>query len=657
MAFQNYTQQCKSCGNTTDLVYNAETQLWWCPVCGTFTTRLEMPDSRFSIKSVVRQVLIDIASDNMDSARNNLIECDKMEPRYIGTVIAHAAFLYNTILRRPMSAPERNNMMAQLVKYRNEIKESGQTPGDEETALYSSLDSSEAVGVLLLMYDGFQMPQRRDAMNAYFTPGAVYSLRLNNDLADYAIRNSRYDMFDNIVKDSSSLELSSVLGTVLNDYPDTERKAADIGAMLDNGGTMTEEDRKKVTDYLTKSGDSTATKYAVVKTLLDRSVFLPVETVMRTVVSRLDDTEKVSGLIRLMTQKRLLDSEVSALVEYGILECAPAVCGLILRQLQSTGQYVELTYKHYLAVLRKNCPVKTRLELLDTAMQFRPTEKTKELFVSEYLCTVGAPPEERAEILDRLFTVTETLSTASVERYLFSVTLDGEKKPEIVKKLFGMRINLSFFRSTLSNYLTRSSDPPAVFKEVTGVLLAAGLTASPAAVLSALTATGLDTKTKLDILRAALSAGVPGSELFDAYVTNVRGNTYDAAVFRELLAGAPAVSENALRRYLLQFVDGAAKRDLARQMLRQCHTAPDLIRCNVSVANMTVSCNLPQAYLLLTPDDGETASAILSMLAVNKNALQSDVLAGGERKKFRKYAASVRSALSPVAANLCAKFL
>ena len=83
--------RCSDCmGN---LEFNKTSKLWICPYCGKeFERDLRTDDNVSDITDVVRATLSDISKFDLDSAKRNLSECEKMNANHVGTLIANIVF-------------------------------------------------------------------------------------------------------------------------------------------------------------------------------------------------------------------------------------------------------------------------------------------------------------------------------------------------------------------------------------------------------------------------------------------------------------------------------------------------------------------------------------------------------------------------------------
>ena len=114
-------RKCTQCAGR--LQYIKEKKLWKCLYCGAEIERQEQYDGLFTIKNVVRQCLLDTAFRRLDSAAKNLVECEKIDSRYVGTLIAKITHEMISVIT-PGACSERDvrNLFAQLKKNYEALK-------------------------------------------------------------------------------------------------------------------------------------------------------------------------------------------------------------------------------------------------------------------------------------------------------------------------------------------------------------------------------------------------------------------------------------------------------------------------------------------------------------------------------------------------------
>ncbi len=137
--------RCPGCDGT--LRYIKEKKIWECIYCGNEIRREEEYDGLYTIKNVVRMVLVDLAYQRMDSAVRNLVECQKISSDYVGTLIAEISQKVFILMRRP----DDRGMIGQVKRLYIRLESADGAPiSAEEEALYESFEGNgDAFGVIL----------------------------------------------------------------------------------------------------------------------------------------------------------------------------------------------------------------------------------------------------------------------------------------------------------------------------------------------------------------------------------------------------------------------------------------------------------------------------------------------------------------------------
>ncbi len=653
MAVNYVTQKCTSCAGTK-LEYIKELKAWRCSYCGTLIERHEQADTMFTIKNVVRQALLDVAYTRMDSAQKNLVECEKIDSRYVGTLIASIAYEMNMIIHGNISQNEQRNMFALLKKNYMALNAMGELPTDEEIALYEFFESSEIIGLLILVYDSLNATKRRDFIYQYFNASEIYSLELNTDLINYSLKNQNFEVFDKIVKNVDNINTSAVLKLILEKYPDGEQKRINAVMLAEIEGSLSEDDKKMAEDYLENSADSTETKCSIAKVLCNTPARPSIECLMKNIITKLTQESDISQIFDIVMERQLLDVEIYTILDFAILECSDNACRYILNKFHETEQFVEFSYKHFNSILLRNSDAEVKKQLIESGLKFNVSEKTKETFISSYLCDTEDSSENRKILIPYLLSLVDMLSTNSVEKYLLKCELDKEMKSEVVKMIFDMKINRSFFHNTLSNYVKTSNDPFAVKKEVIYILISAGLNISTDAILSLLYQNSLTVDERIDLLRQLKNNSISSDDITNNYLTYVNENDFEPGIFAELISGTTMITEKSFIRYVLDLKDlDAAKIGYVSKMSTMCYDNVANIRCTVNHNGRRITCNIIQGYILTAKETEEVAVSILSALRANGGDLNSEIDVSGSRMKFKKYINLQNNYLDDKTRRLC----
>lgn len=196
-------RKCTQCAGR--LQYVKGKKLWKCMYCGAEIERQEQYDGLFTIKNVVRQSLLDTAFRRLDSAARNLVECEKIDSRYVGTLIAKIAHEMISVIT-PGACSERDvrNLFSQLKKNYELLQGISKTVTDEEEALYEFLEEADIFATLVLVYDSLNDTARRDYVLQMLDAKQIYSKDANENLLTYALKNSNFELADDVLRNTNT---------------------------------------------------------------------------------------------------------------------------------------------------------------------------------------------------------------------------------------------------------------------------------------------------------------------------------------------------------------------------------------------------------------------------------------------------------------------
>lgn len=295
-------RKCTQCAGK--LQYIKEKKIWKCLYCGAEIERQEQYDGLFTIKNVVRQSLLDTAYRRLDSASKNLIECEKIDSRYVGTIIAKLAYdMIRVITPGACDPRDAKSIFTQLKKTYEQLKSTGSSVSDDEEALYEFLEESDIFATLILVYDSLNDVTRRDFISQMLDAKDVYSKPANNNLLSYAIKTGKIDLADQVIGNSDNIDPKMALSEVLARYPDGDTKGDRIATLLATGG-IKYEDRKLIENYLADTKDSVKTKSKASIAALNHGLSINSDLLMDQII-RLADPEVVKDTLSAFCKTRL----------------------------------------------------------------------------------------------------------------------------------------------------------------------------------------------------------------------------------------------------------------------------------------------------------------------------------------------------------------
>ena len=646
MSVSYISQKCPSCGSTK-FEYLKDIKIWECAYCGTNIERHEEADSLFTIKNVVRQTLIDVSYRRFNEANNNLIECEKIDSRYVGTIIAKICFLLNSALYNCITQQEKQNNINQIKKYYNLLCENNK-PTEEEYVLYEFLDSAEAYGLLILVYDTLNAKERVEIVSEFFNPEDVYSLELNSSLLKYMVNHNNLETADKIVANIDNIEKKSALLFLLNNYPDGEQKAINCNLII-NQNILNYDESHIIEDYLINSRDDINTKFEITCAALKSDARPSIKSVMDCVISKISETEKIERIFDMIMSKKLVDTEIYTIVDYSLEKCSQETIFYIFETLKKSNQFVVLNQQHFISLFNnKSINNEYKKKITELAIEFNVNNRTKEQFVSYYLNNIKEEKTEREKFLEYLFTLVSSLSTSSIENYILNCSLDDDNKPEIVKRIFQLDVNKSFFRGTFDKYISANADSAIVTNKIIDILSDIGLKLSENALVSFLLNPYCAEDRKLNILLKSINSNIRYLSLLDKYMSGIANDTFSGHIFQTLLDYSDSISADACIKYLLYISDiQTSKASSARNLVEKCRIPVITKESNIVFNNDSVYCNVLQAYVLLTPDSPEITVSVIDSIGGKSIKANTEIIYSGTRKKFKKYLLLVKSNLKP----------
>lgn len=650
-------RKCTQCAGR--LQYIKEKKIWKCLYCGAEIERQEQYDGLFTIKNVVRQSLLDTAYRRLDSAAKNLVECEKIDSRYIGTLIAKIAYeMISVITPGAYSERDARNLLAQLKRNYELLQGISTTVSDEEEALYEFLEESDIFATLVLVYDSLSDSSRRDYVLQMLDATQIYSKEANGNLLTYSLKSSRLELADDVLKNTDNINASVALSEVLQRYPDGASKGEHISNLIKTH-TLSHDDKDTIEKYLSSSGDSIDTKSIVIETAVANGVDVSLEFVVRNVLPTAG-AEKTLSILHAYCSKKLCDDDVLCILNYAC-SCKDAKVAVgAMDCLKHSNQYVFVLSKMVIAILsEQDLSAPDKLTILDKIFEFKIDAKNVEAIVTNYLCFNQDPVFSRKEIIPYLLEKVQVIPTSTVQNYVLRCAIDGDEKPSIVKAIFDKGLNTSFFNELLSKYMASSPDSNEVKAAVTEILSCRGLKIDPGSFIDYICGSQDDVPTKIRFIKQMVSNGSQlRSDATSVYLERTAPEQFSSELFSLIFTPASSFSAKAIERYLLYCRDREAiKSQNFRIIAERCSGGIGAITCQVNHAGNSVFCNLLQAYILISTDQQSVTQDIVNWLITQQRMkINAEITVLGRNMKFKKYVVTNREQLSSTANSICEQY-
>lgn len=657
MAVNFVARKCTQCAGK--LQYIKEKKIWKCLYCGAEIERQEQYDGLFTIKNVVRQSLLDTAYRRIDSAAKNLIECEKIDTRYVGTIIAKLAYdMIRVITPGAYDPRDTKSIFTQLKKTYEQLKSTGSGVSDDEEALYEFLEESDIFATLILVYDSLNDVPRRDFVFKMLNAKDVYSKPANNNLLSYAIKSGEIDLADQVIGNSDNIDVKAALFEVLARYPDGEAKGDRIADLLATDG-IKYEDRKLFESYLSDTKDSVKTKCKASVAALNHGLSINLDLLMNQIVKSADP-EIVKEILSAFCKNKVSDEDAIKILSFAY-ECGniQTACNA-MDCLKNSGQYILVPAKLTISMLSDDkISANDKVLLLEKSFEFKVDNKSFESVLTNYLCFNLDKADDRKIVLDCLLDRASNIPTSTVENYVLNCSIDGNNKPSIVSAMFEKGLNISFFNNLLSKYMNSSVDSKDIKASIIEVLSQKGLKIDPSYFVEYICLPTDELPIKMQFIKKMIANGSQlRSDAANAYLERTAVDQFSSELFSMIFTPGSSFTSKAVENYLLRFKErDAIKADNVKTIIDRATGDVLNSRYQISHLGNNITCNLVQAYTLVTNDSQTTALAIVDYLISSKKMkINAEMSVSGSSMKMKKYVMANKANLSEATNSICEKF-
>lgn len=657
MAVSYVARKCTQCAGK--LQYIKEKKIWKCMYCGAEIEREEQYDGLFTIKNVVRQSLLDTAYRRLDSASKNVIECEKIDSHYVGTLIAKIAHEMITVITPgACSDHDAKNIFAQLKRNYDQLKSISATVTDDEEALYEFLEESDIYATLILVFDSLNDTARREYAASLLDAKKVYSKAANGNLLSYAIKNGKYDVADDIISNADNIDVKTALAEILLKYPDGEKKSNNVSRLFSTG-ELRYEDKQIVENYLSASSDSAETKSSVAVSSLNSGMKTGLEIIIANVLQKAGK-EQVNSVVSAICRNKLSDDEVLRLVDFGFSSgnAETAIC--VLDCLKQNGQYLIVPAKFLISLLNmESYTAENKVNILEKCFEFKIDNKALESAVTNYLCYNAAPVRERKVVLACLFEKVISFPTNTVETYVLKSTADEEEKPDVISAMFDKGLNVNFFNDLLSKYINSGIDNGETKAKIVDILSEKGLKVDPTSFIDYICGSADELPSKIQFIKKIINNGSQlRGDAANTYLERTSPECFNSELFSLIFSPGSTFNAKGIEKYLLEMKDREANKAAnLKTIIEHSSVNIPLLKSQIVHLGNSISCSLMQAYILTTADSQELAFEIVDyFVSQAKMKVNAEIVISGNSMKLKKYVAANKDKLSNVTDAICERY-
>lgn len=650
--------RCPGCDGT--LEYKKEKKIWECRYCGNEIRREEEYDGLYTIKNIVKQVLLDLAYSRMDSAMKNLLECRKISSDYIGTVIAELSLKVITLtIPNACEGSQIKAIYDQIKRLRTKLQEMcGDSIPTEEEALYEAFDGDgDAFGVLILVYDIVQAYTHLDFVLNLLVPSCIYSKSINAGLLNFAIKNKKTEIVDAIYENWNNIDCREACFILLESYEDGEKKRQRLQPLMYKAEFLSD-DYKQVESYLNSTSDGLETKILVYTNAASRQIAPSMNCVVKHIIFDKAITQaQIQEVYQAFCMTKPKDSELYQLITDIYTDHAGGIACMEMQELLNHDIFIRISEQTVRKMLKRSDILqKERLELFELAQHCKLNAKDNDSILGEILLHVEGSFEDRIELVRNMMKHVETISKNTLTDYIVKSTLDGEKKQCMLEELFRLELNTSFFRDVLNDYIRESQDNDETKQSVIQFLGEQGIGMDSNMLLEiACHANASDYMQKAALIQKSISNGTRiGGDSLSRYLEEVKPSDYHGEFISLLNTPASLISDLALANYVLYSKDSMEmKLKNAMVFAERNGNVFGESECKVRHLNSVVTCNLFQAVILNAGESAEEPDSIVDAMRLAKARLNADIFVDGQMYKFKKYISNNKTKLSSKTLELC----
>lgn len=658
MAVNFVARKC-ACGGK--LEFDPTKKIWICKYCGTVVEREATfdrvhVDGIEGVDDIVRQTLMDVANQRMDSAAKNLEDCERKGHKHIGTLLANIS--YNlTNISTAKSQDEARASLDKVKIYGNRLKQEFSVIAEDEINLYESFgdDAADIFANLLVVFDTLGDSGRVEYVASKLKPESVFSPHANKTLLKVSIRRGNYDVVDKIVKNIGHIDRRSTLQEILDSYPSNEKKSDLIRKVFDSK-TASELSKKYFESYFATSKDDIPIKSALVDLLNTTDIHVNAETVVKNAQDQFENYAAAKTLFDSVYSIKISDQETEALLVF---------CLMVNKMFDVQKAFFDtLTEKNVFVALNARAVISfldssqfsgaEKAEILSKMLGFNLDSKALDAIYNYYLNNNTDDIETRILIINELLKPGAPITTATVKNYVIKTQTDGDNKLAIIEKILGTGINKTYVGDLLSEYMLQSSDPESIKTGVFEYLTKQGFKVDSSILSQYIVGSGDDSKIKTEKIKRLIQNGTQvKADALDGWILSLKTpDDFSEELFNLLTEHNYSVSIQSYGKFLL-FCKDIDKVRHNEKMMRGING--DLTTQTISIKHNgnSISCNLFQAYMLNSIDSYDVAGAIVNQFNIARVKAATDISVNGNRQKFKKYVADNKAQLSPLTLQLC----
>lgn len=658
MAVNFIARKC-ACGGK--LEFDPQKKIWVCKYCGTVVEREAtfdkvQVDGIEGISDVVRQTLMDIANNKMDSASRNLEDCERKNHKHIGTLLANISFNLSMI-SCAKSQDEARGFLDKVKVYARRLQSEFPVIAEDEINLYEAFGEGVAdiYANLLVVFDTLNDSNRIEYVSSKMHTEEIFSEYANKNLLKIALKRQNYDIVETVVNNIGHIDKKYSLQEILMNYPIQEKKMTIVGKLF--SAQIAEALGKGFFEqYFGKSSDSIEMKTAIISKLASTNLRCNAESIVKAVCDQMDNYEHSKAVFSALYEAKISDQETEALLVFCLMVNKDYfVLKAFLDSLSEKSIFVQLNSRAVISFLDSSSyGAFEKKEIVKKMFEFEIDAKSKDAIYNYYLNNNSDEKSIRAEIIEVLLIEGCPISNGTVKTYVVKTSRDEENKINIIKLIFETGINKTYLGDLLSEYLLSSCDEKTVKDDISELLIDTGFKVDSDVFTQYVSNSTDSAEAKISKIKKLVQNGtMVKADCLENYILSIgKTNEFSEELFNLLSKNTFTFSANAYLKFLTECHDIDKVRHSSRIL---SSITSDLNSSHVGFSHLGNSMNgsVLQAYVLCANDSYDVVKTIVSELIGYKVKLNTEMTVNGNMIKFKKYVADNKASLSPLSLQIC----
>lgn len=207
--------------------------------------------------------------------------------------------------------------------------------------------------------------------------------------------------------------------------------------------------------------------------------------------------------------------------------------------------------------------------------------------------------------------------------------------------------------------MNSSTDSKHIKVSIIEVLSQKGLKIDPSYFVEYICSSTDELSVKMQFIKKMIANGSQlRADAANAYLERTPADRFSSELFSMIFTPGSSFTSRAVENYLLRFKDrDAVKADNVKTIVDRATCDVLSSRCQVSHLGNSITCNLVQAYTLVTNDSQTTALAIADyFISSKKMKINAEMSVSGSNMKMKKYVVANKANLSEATNSICERF-